>query len=349
MGVHHKFEAPISVRESPAGLVGRLAVDEPEFQLRMADALDEAEKWLQDCANSAPEPRIAALTGHLAAAGGKRLRPLLVLLGAEFGEPWRDGVTQAAVIVELVHISSLHHDDVMDRADTRHGVPSVHARWGERAAVLSGDWLLARAAQLAADLGAEAVHLNAQTAGRLVSGQLRELTGPAPGEDPVAHYFQVTAGKTAALLSMSVGIGAVQAAAPASYVAALTEYGEQLGIAFQIADDLLDLASPAEVTGKEQGKDLLAGVPSLPVLLARSGEDAGDRELRALLEAGPTSDPAAHRRALQLFRRSPATAGAEALMHERLDRARTALEVLPDLPARRALAVLCDFIAHRTA
>lgn len=335
------------VRERPAGLIGRLVPDEPAFQLRIADALAEAEKWLQDCANSAPDPRVATLTGHLAAAGGKRLRPLLVLLGAEFGEPWRDGVTQAAVIAELVHISSLHHDDVMDRADTRHGVPSVHARWGERAAVFSGDWLLARAAGLAAGLGAEAVHLNAQTAGRLVAGQLRELTGPAPGEDPVAHYFQVTAGKTAALLSMSLGIGAVQAGAPAPYVPALTEYGEQLGIAFQIADDLLDLTSPAEVTGKDQGKDLLAGVPSLPVLLALAGTGPADRELRALLQAGPTSDPAAHRRALELFRRSPATAQARALMRERLDLARTALEVLPDLPARRALTELCDVIGPR--
>lgn len=341
------YEDPVPVRERPAGLIGRLVPDEPVFRLRIADALAKAEKWLQDCANSAPDPRVATLTGHLAAAGGKRLRPLLVLLGAEFGEPWRDGVTQAAVIAELVHISSLHHDDVMDRAETRHGVPSVHARWGERAAVFSGDWLLARAARLAADLGTEAIHLNAQTAGRLVAGQLRELTGPAPGEDPVEHYFQVTAGKTAALLSMSLGIGAVQAGAPAPYLPALTEYGEQLGVAFQIADDLLDLTSPAEVTGKDQGKDLLAGVPSLPVLLALAGKGRADRELRALLRAGPASDAAAHRRALELFRRSPATAEAQALMRERLDLARAALGVLPDLPARRALTELCDVIAPR--
>ncbi|MGW7357559.1 polyprenyl synthetase family protein [Streptomyces sp. NPDC054802] len=349
MGVHHMVEAPVPVRECPAGLIGQLVIGDPGFQFRIADALAEAEKWLQDCASSAPDPRIAALTGHLAAAGGKRLRPLLVLLAAEFGEPWRDGVTQAAVIAELVHISSLHHDDVMDGADTRHGVPSVHARWGQRAAVFSGDWLLARAAQLAADLGAEAVHLNAQTAGRLVAGQLRELAGPAPGEDRIAHYFQVTAGKTAALLSMCLGIGATQATAPAPCVAALTEYGEQLGVAFQIADDLLDLAAPAERTGKEQGKDLLAGVASLPVLLARAGDDPRDRELRGLLGSGASGDPAVHRRALELFRGSPATVEAERLMQERLDLARAALEALPELPARRALGDLCDFVAHRTA
>ncbi|HWM38699.1 MAG TPA: polyprenyl synthetase family protein [Streptomyces sp.] len=324
-------------------------MEEPEFESGMHEALATAEKWLQDCAHSAPDPRIAVLTGHLAAAGGKRLRPLLVLLGAEFGEPWRDGVTQAAVIAELVHISSLYHDDIMDGAVTRHGVDSVNARWGNRTAVLGGDWLLARAAQLAADLGSGAVHLNAQTAGRLVAGQLRELTGPAPGEDPVEHYFEVTAGKTAALLSMSLGIGALQSGAPAQQVSALIEYGEQLGIAFQIADDLLDLSAPAELTGKEQGKDLLAGVPSLPVLLAEAGDDEADAELRALLADGPTEAPAVHRRALELFRRSPATAEAEVLMHQRLDLARSSLDVLPPLPAQRALTALCDFVARRTA
>ncbi|MEU9707657.1 polyprenyl synthetase family protein [Streptomyces sp. NPDC047967] len=348
MDVHDRYEGALSLLRRPDGLIGRLVRGEPGFQARIAEALAGAEKQLQDCAAGAPDPRIAEVTGHLVAAGGKRLRPLLVLLGAEFGESWRDGVTQAAVISELVHLASLHHDDVMDGAETRHGVPTVHTRWGEHVAVLGGDWLLARAAQLAAALGAEAVRLNAHTAGRLVSGQLRELTGPVPGEDPVAHYFQVAAGKAAALLAMSLGMGAVQAAAPAPYAEALTEYGEQLGIAFQIADDLLDLHAPAEVTGKEQGKDLLAGVPSLPVLLVRAGYDDGDRELRALIDAGPGAGAADHRRALELFGRSPATARARAVMHERLELARTALGPLPDLPARRALEELCDVVALRS-
>ncbi|WP_330301217.1 polyprenyl synthetase family protein [Streptomyces sp. NBC_00503] len=331
-----------------AGLLQRLALDEPEFETRMRESLARAEKWLQATAHESLDPRVAAITGHLADAGGKRLRPLLVLLGAEFGDPWAHGVTQAAAIAELVHIASLYHDDVMDGAATRHGVPSVHARWGERAAVLGGDWLLARAAQLAAELGPAAVHLNAQAAGRLVAGQLRELAGPAPDEDPVTHYFHVAAGKTAALLAMSLGIGAVQAAAPAPVAAALTECGEQLGIAFQIADDLLDLTSPAELTGKERGKDLLAGVQSLPVLLAREGDAPAEAGLRDLLDAGPVP-AAALPRALELFERSQALAETEAVMHRRLDRARTALAGLPDLPARRALLALCDYVALRTS
>jgi heptaprenyl diphosphate synthase len=338
----------VSVDLSANRLIGRLALDEPEFEARMRESLERAEKWLRASAQDALDPRVGALTGHLAEAGGKRLRPLLVLLGAEFGDPCADGVTQAAAIAELVHIASLYHDDVMDGAATRHGVPSVHARFGERAAVLGGDWLLARAAQLAAELGPAAVHLNAQAAGRLVAGQLRELAGPAPDEDRVTHYFHVAAGKTAALLAMALGIGAVQAGAPAPAAAALTECGEQLGIAFQIADDLLDLTSPAELTGKERGKDLLAGVASLPVLLAREGTDPADAELRALLAAGPVP-PAALPRALELFARSAALAETEAVMHRRLDRARTALAGLPDLPARRALLALCDYVALRTS
>ncbi|MGW6545609.1 polyprenyl synthetase family protein [Streptomyces massasporeus] len=329
-------------------LLDRLALDDPELNDGLRESLERVETWLLAVARDAADPRVGAVAGHLAEAGGKRLRPLLVLLGAEFGEPWRDGVTQAAVIAELVHIASLHHDDVMDGAGTRHGVPSVHARFGERAAVLAGDWLLARASQLAAQLGPEAVQLNARTAGRLVAGQLRELTGPAPGEDPVAHYFQVLAGKTAALLSMSLGIGALQAGAPPATVTALAEYGELLGVAFQIADDLLDLRSPCGVSGKEPGTDLLAGVPTLPVLLALEGTDPADAELRALLAAGPVPATSV-RRALDLFARSPALSETEAVLYRRLDRARTVLGALPALPARDALLALCDYVAHRTS
>ncbi|MDJ0382257.1 polyprenyl synthetase family protein [Streptomyces sp. G-G2] len=334
--------------DAGCGLLARLRLDDPEFEARMGEVLAGAEKRLQDSARDAGDPRIADLTGHLAAAGGKRLRPVLVLLGAEFGDPWRHGVTDAAVIAELVHISSLYHDDVMDEAETRHGVPSANVRWGRRTAVFGGDWLLARSAQLAAGLGPQALRLNAETAGRLVAGQLRELTGPAPGEDPVSHYFQVIAGKTAALLSMSLGIGALQAGAPEPYVRALTAYGEHLGAAFQIADDLLDLAAPAEDTGKERGKDLLAGVASLPVLLALADLDPDNEELRALLADGPVTQPAAHRRALELFDTASATAQAAAIMHQRLAAARDALGVLPQRTARRALDALCDFVAFRT-
>lgn len=330
------YEAPLPGRLRRAALVRRLALKDPGLEQRLRNGLEAVEKQLLADTESAEDPRIASVTSHLAAAGGKRLRPLLVLLAAEFGDPWRPGVVEGAVIVELVHVSSLYHDDVMDNATTRHGVASVNARWGERLAVLAGDLLLAKAARLASTLGPEATSLNAAVAGQLVTGQLSELIGPGPGEDAIGHYFQVISGKTAALLGMSLRIGAQQAGAPEPVVRALGEYGEELGLAFQIADDLLDLKAPTEQLGKEQGKDLAAGVTSLPVLLALADTTPQGAALRELLSSGPAAGPAEQRRALKLFRCSPALAEAEAMMHDRLNRARAALADLPPSPVLRA-------------
>ncbi|MFJ1859114.1 polyprenyl synthetase family protein [Streptomyces anulatus] len=338
------------VTASPGSeLLDRIAARDPLFRDRTAQRMQAVEKRLVDVAADSPDPRVGELTGHLAVSGGKRMRPLLVLLGAEFGEEWRDGVVDAAVIAELVHISSLYHDDVMDGAALRHGVASANARWGERLAVAGGDWLLARAARLAAGLGPDMVRFNADVAGDLVEGQLLEMTGPAEGEDPVQHFFRVTSGKTAALLAMALGAGALQAGAPTGQGRSLMEYGHQLGIAFQISDDLLDLVAPAEETGKEQGKDLAAGVLSLPVLLAVSGTGPADAELRDLLEAGPLDDLVRRRRALELFRSSGAPAAAEQHLRERLALARSALHDLPVCAARRALDALCDYVGTRVS
>ncbi|MET8572106.1 polyprenyl synthetase family protein [Streptomyces sp. NPDC004783] len=344
MTAEQLYEAPTAA----AALLRHLGPDAPGFQDRLGGALADAERLLRECTLEPSDHRVRAITGHLAATGGKRMRPLLVLLAAEFGDPGSEGLARAAVVAELVHLASLYHDDVVDRATTRHGAASVNARWGNRLAALGGNWLLARSARLSAGLVPQALALNARTANRIVTGQMRELTGPRPGEDPLAHYFRVTAGKTAALLAMSLGVGAFQSGASRAVADTLVEYGEQLGIAFQIADDLLDLRSPEASSGKEQGKDLLVGVPSLPVLLAREGTDACDAELRELLAAGPAAGPDWHRRALDLFSVSRAMARAEALMHQRLALARAALAPLPPLPARDTLDALCDFVAVRT-
>ncbi|MFF8034133.1 MULTISPECIES: polyprenyl synthetase family protein [unclassified Streptomyces] len=353
MTAEQLYEVPMTAAPDGEGpyavaLLGRLGPDAPEFQARLGRALAGAERLLRESTRDASDPRVRALTGHLAATGGKRMRPLLVLLAAEFGDPGSAGVDRAAVVAELVHLASLYHDDVVDRAATRHGAASANALWGNRMAAMGGNWLLARAARMSADLVPAALTLNARTANRIVAGQLRELAGPRPGEDCVAHYFRVTAGKTAALLSMSLGVGAFQSGASPEVAGRLVEYGEQLGLAFQIADDLLDLLSPEACSGKAQGMDLLAGVPSLPVLLAREGTEPCDAELRELLAAGAAAGPGWHRRALDLFAVSRATARAQTLMHQRLARAREALGVLPPLPARRTLDALCDFVALRT-
>ncbi|MFJ9715287.1 polyprenyl synthetase family protein [Streptomyces sp. NPDC101213] len=330
-------------------LVSGLAAGDPALRDRLDERLWTVEQRLRERVARTPDPRVAPLVGHLVATGGKRMRPLLVLLGAEFGDPESEGVVDAAVLAELVHVSSLYHDDVIDDAGTRHGADSANARWGKRRAVFAGDWLLAQAAQVACELGPRAVRLNALTAGRLVGGQSLELLGPRPGTEPLDHYLQVTSGKSASLIAMSLRLGALQAGAPAADVDVLTEYGEHLGVAFQMSDDLLDVSAPASASGKEQGMDVEAGVLSLPVLLALAGDDPDDAELRALIAAGPAAGTRPHRRALELLRDSAALATAAAMRDERLARARAALAALPRTPARGILATLCDFMAHRRA
>ncbi|UED87032.1 polyprenyl synthetase family protein [Streptomyces profundus] len=327
----------------------RLRPAEREVEQRLRGGLEAVEEELRLAVTTDVDPRIAELASHIAAAGGKRLRPLLALLAAEFGDPAREGVVRAAAVVELVHIASLYHDDVMDATDTRRGVESANSRWGNQLAVRGGDWLLARAARLAADLGQHAVRHNSQAAVRLVEGQFRELLGPGPDEDPVDHYFEVIAGKTVELVAMSLRIGATQSAAPAEYTEVLSEYGANLGAAFQISDDLIDLMSPPGVSGKEQGRDLRIGVLSLPVLLARGDHSREGAELRSLLEEGPITDSRTHRSTLKLFHDSPAIARTRAMMHERVERARAGLASLPEIPARAALDAMCDFVADRTA
>ncbi|CAL9398937.1 polyprenyl synthetase family protein [Streptomyces sp. enrichment culture] len=328
-------------------LLSELAAGDPALRDRLTERLRSVERCLRERTARTADPRVAELVGHVVATGGKRLRPLLVLLGAEFGEAGREGVVDAAVLAELVHASSLYHDDVIDGAGTRHGAASANARWGERRAVFAGDWLLAQASRTACGLGPEAVRANAAAAGRLVRGQSLELLGPGPGVAPLDHYFQVISGKSASLFALALRLGALQAGAPGEHADALAEYGEQLGLAFQISDDLLDVGSTARATGKEPGMDVGAGVLSLPVLLALAGDAPGDGELRALIAAGPAAGTPPHRRALELLRDSAAFAGAGALRDERLELARTALAALPGTPARGALERLCDFVAHR--
>lgn len=334
----------------PAGgssLIPHLAIVDPALESRLGHALQASGERLRVLTDGAPDPYVAELVGYLIATGGKLFRPLLALLGAEFGDPDAAGVVDAAVIVELVHVASLYHDDVMDQALTRRGVRSANSRWGNSTAVVAGNWLLAKAAQLAAELGPSIVQLHSDAAERLVLGQIYELSGPCAGGDPLSHYFEVIAGKSAALISASLQIGAVQAGAPRSTAKVLADFGEHLGIAFQISDDLLDITSDQLLTGKEQGKDLSLGVASLPVLLALRDERPKARRLRELLVSGRTVTPTGRRQALALFRRSRAVTDARTILNQHLDQARDALGSLPPSAALRVLDSLCDVVAHR--
>lgn len=284
---------------------------------------------------------VAEEATHLIEAGGKRMRPLLALLGARFGDPDSPRVVDAAVITELVHAGTLHHDDVMDEALVRHGVATANALWGNNRAVLLGDLMLARAAELGADLGVESLRLQANTLARLVRGQLMEAVRPPRGADRMTHCLEVMADKSASLIAMAVELGAQVAGADATTCAALARYGEHLGIAFQIADDVLDICSSAGESGKTPGTDLREGVVTVPVLHALAADDAIAARLRVIMVAGAVTDPDLHAEALELLRRSCGPALASADAREHAERARAELSALPDVPARGMLERLC--------
>lgn len=285
---------------------------------------------------------------HLVEAGGKRFRPLLTLLAAQFGDASAPGVVPAAVVVELTHLATLYHDDVMDEADLRRGAPSANSRWDNSVAILTGDFLFARASDLLADLGPEAVRIQARTFERLVTGQIRETVGPASDADPVEHYLSVLTDKTGSLVATAARFGAMFAGVPDPLRTGLTTYGEAIGIAFQISDDLLDIASEEGVSGKAPGTDLREGIATLPILLARAGQDPAEARLRELL-AAPLTDPQAHAEALTLLRASEAMARAQSMLAGYVERAKLTLEPLPAGPVRDALGSLCDVMLERTA
>ncbi|MFC6563917.1 polyprenyl synthetase family protein [Actinoplanes utahensis] len=294
---------------------------------------------------ASPDPLVDEAAAHLVRAGGKRFRPLTVALCAQLGDPGRPELATSAVLMELTHLATLYHDDVMDEAPLRRGAASANSRWSNKIAVYVGDFLLARAAQMAAGLGEEAVRLQAATLSQLVRGQLAETVGPRGG-DPIRHHLQAVEDKTASLIATSARFGGLFAGLPAEHVATLAEFGTAIGIAFQLSDDLLDIASESAQSGKTPGTDLREGVPTLPVLYALGGE--GHPRLRELLAQGPITDDAEHAEALALLRESAALKQARETVHGYAETARRSVRTLPGGAARRTLESLCDYIADRT-
>ncbi len=291
---------------------------------------------------------VTEAASHLMEAGGKRFRPLLVLLAAETGDrPDADEVIRAACVVELTHLASLYHDDVMDEAELRRGAASANARWDNHVAILTGDFLFSKSSELTADLGADAVRIQAATFTKLVEGQILETVQPGPGEDPLEHYLEVVAGKTGSLIATSARYGAMFGGASREVEEALTAYGEIVGSAFQLSDDILDIASESVESGKTPGTDLREGVPTLPVLMARASQDPADARLHELLD-GDLSDDARHAEALELLRRHPAMAEARAYVVDRAEEAKALLGALPEGSVRAALEAFADLVAVRS-
>jgi heptaprenyl diphosphate synthase len=312
----------------------------------LAAGLAEVEEALGTAVDS-EHPFVREAAGHLMAAGGKRFRPMLALLAAQLGDPTSPDVVRAAVVCELTHLATLYHDDVMDEALVRRGAPSANSRWGNSIAILTGDLLFARASDILADLGPQAVRVQARTYERLVTGQLRETVGPQDGEDPVAHYLEVLADKTGSLVATSARFGASFAGVDEPLVAALTAFGEEVGVAFQISDDLLDIVSADGTSGKSPGTDLREGVATLPALFALADDDPADARLRELV-ARPIAADDEHAEALALLRSSDALGRATAVLGDYADRAQERLAAVPAGDVRDALSALCDFVVTRS-
>ena len=318
---------------------------DPDLASAMARNLARIEELLT-AELSVGEDFVVDKVTHLAAAGGKRFRPMFALLAAQFGErPDADEVIQAATVVEMTHLATLYHDDVMDEAERRRGVPSANARWSNSVAILAGDILLAHASRVMAQLGTHTVAHFAQTFGELVTGQMRETVGPED-RDRIEHYLAVVHEKTGVLISSAGYLGAYHSGAPADVTEALREFGVNIGTVFQIVDDIIDIFSPSLTSGKTPGTDLREGVFTLPVLLALREEGPVGDELRGLL-TGPLRDDAQVAHALDLLERSHAKEEALTVVEKYRIAALAQVDRLPTGPATDALRALTEYSISR--
>ena len=293
-------------------------------------------------------PLVVETSRHLVEAGGKRLRPLLTLIAAQFGDSTNYDIIKAAVCCELTHLATLYHDDVMDEAPLRRGVESANMRWGNTIAILTGDFLFAKSSDLLADLGPEAVRLQARTFERLVIGQIMETQGPNPGQDPLEHYLKVVADKTGSLISASARYGGMISGAPVEITDTVTKFGEKIGVAFQLADDVIDIASESNQSGKTPGTDLREGVPTLVTLNVMKSTDSSDHELQQLL-SGPIEGEDTVQQVLSSLRNHKALGESREQLFQIAKEARTALGPLPVCDATGALMSLCDAVIDRSA
>ena len=296
------------------------------------------------------------IIGHLAKAGGKRMRPGLVLLCSNLGSrPFSEEVLRASVVVELTHLATLYHDDVMDSAPTRRGVNAVQRVWGNNRAVLAGDLVFARASQVVATLGPEAVLQHAVTFDRLCRGQLNETFGPEAGQDSVQFYIQVLADKTGSLVAQSARFGAELSGAPEAVTNAVVQFGEKIGVAFQLADDVIDLSSDSADSGKTPGTDLREGVDTMPILLLRQDaargvlDEDGQKILAELSRGTLVSEDAALERVVQMLRAHSVLERTRRLAFSWCEDAKAAISSLEGKEVKAALEKFADTLVNRIA
>ncbi|MBM3690625.1 MAG: polyprenyl synthetase family protein [Actinobacteria bacterium] len=325
------------VNSNPAGISFDFASN--ELETAISERLVAVEELLKQSCKS-ENPFINEMTTHLVNAGGKRFRPLITLLAATLGDISKENVVKAAVVIELTHLATLYHDDVMDEAKLRRGAVSANSRFGNSSAILAGDFLFARASELVADLGPAAVRLQAQTFERLVTGQLLETVGPAKDIDPVQHHLLVLAEKTGSLIATAAQFGAEFAGANKADQVAMRQYGEAIGVAFQLTDDIIDLTSDSESSGKVPGTDLLEGVPTLTTLLIQRDNNSEDKELIATLAGQITLN--ALPQLLTEIRSHRALSQAKEVAIQWAEKAKSAIAEVSNNATKNALISICD-------
>lgn len=304
---------------------------------RVEDALEKAV--------TADSDLLATSAAHLLHAGGKRFRPMLLLLSGYFGEPSDPRLIPGSVAIELTHLATLYHDDVIDEAVDRRGVPSANARWDNTVAILTGDYLFARASELSADLGTGVCRLLARTIAVLCDGQIREVDASGSAEQSEENYLEIIRRKTGVLIATSCRLGGMLSDTPEEHLETLETFGEALGLAFQLSDDIMDVTASQMELGKEPGTDLREGVYTLPVLHAlHRGPDR--HELQRLLAHG-APDGEMLDRALEIVRGGGSVEHAREAVSREVGRATDLAAQLPEGPARHALVQLARFLAVR--
>lgn len=324
-------------------MMSELSRDEA-FEIQLTQWLGDFEARLRQVVVD-ENPFVTEAARHLIDAGGKRFRPALIWTCAQFSadvDPAK--LIDAALVIELTHVASLYHDDVMDEAELRRAAASANARYGNTIAILVGDYLFARASRVVADLGTDFVALQAETFVELVRGQIAETKGPQPGDDAVAHHLSVIDGKTASLIKAAALFGAMVAELDDATTRTLGEFGHEIGMLFQMSDDLIDITS--DHTGKTPGTDLREGIPTLATLLLAASQDAADQQLAARL-AGDLSDDAQLADVLAQLRANHVIDDVRAAIAQRADEARALLGPLPHGAPKQALHQLCDEVARR--
>ena len=321
----------------------------PNLDSQLEESLISDLKKVEDLMRShikGDYPLVVETSRHLVEAGGKRLRPLLTLLSAQFGDPTNYDIIKAAVCCELTHLATLYHDDVMDDAALRRGVVSANKKWDNAVAILTGDYLFSKVSDMLADIGPEAVKLQAKTFERLVIGQIKETQGKSEGLSQIDHYMKVVADKTGSLIATSARFGALLSGASMEVVETLTKFGEKIGVAFQVADDLLDIASTETASGKTPGTDLKEGVPTLVTLFVMTDNDPADKVLIEKLSK-PISDQDLAG-VIQELRNHKALKKVQDYLSNVAKEANQLLVDLPNGPAKSALENLTFALVNRS-